>query len=165
MRKSYLHDLGFSIDEIQNTSSHSIMKSITFKKYIWVHGILSFASLYSLILKYEIKDLYYKDTYRLTNSDRLTFIPIFMFLSFATTWLYYYLSKNKARMIKVKDHRQIMVYWFQLIIANFVISINFFTVFFKPFSISGVLEYLTVVGNIFVFYSIYNYANKSIKKT
>jgi hypothetical protein len=71
------------------------MKSITFKKYIWVHSILSFVSLYSLIIKYEIKDLYYEDTYRLTNSDRLTFIPIFLFLSFATTWLYYYFSRKK----------------------------------------------------------------------
>jgi hypothetical protein len=139
------------------------MKSITFKKYIWVHSILSFASLYSLIIKYEIKDLYYKDTYRLTNSDRLTFIPIFIFLSFAVTWLYYFLSKNKDNVITNKDYKKIMIYWFLVIISNFIISTSFLPVFYQPFTYFYVDSIIPII-NIFINYLFLSYINKNLTK-
>jgi hypothetical protein len=141
------------------------MKSLTFKQYTWIHSILSFVSLYALIVKYEIKDLYYKDTYRFTNSDRLTIVPIFLLLSFAIPWVYYLLSKKKDNVIANKDYKQIIIYWFWIIIANFIISINFLPVFFKPFSISGIIECFVVLINILLFYSIFSEVYKlPIKK-
>jgi hypothetical protein len=142
------------------------MKSLTFKQYTWIHSILSFTSLYALIVRYEFKDLFYKDTYRITLSDKLLVVPIFFFFSFVTIWAYYYYLNIPTNIITNGDYKRIFADWVMLIIINLIISYNLFLPFSSPFGLNGFLfEFWVVLGNILISHTLLRYVSKiSIKK-